>query len=78
MLLSTQSDQIDFQVNKSFRKYMKRVTQVPDFMYDLSHIFDDKTDIYMDICHVCELGNRIIAQEIAKVIMPVLKERGVL
>ncbi len=78
MLLSTKSEQINFQVNSSFRDCMIRATQIPSYVYDLSHIFDNKTDIYMDPCHVWEEGNRIIAQEIEKVILPVLKENGVL
>lgn len=78
MLLSSPGEQIDFQVNRSFRKCMENMTQKPSYIYDLSGIFDYEPDVYMDICHVWEKGNRIIAQEIGKVIGPVLKESGVL
>ena len=61
MLLSTKSDQINFQINKSFRTCLERMAQIPSYMHDLSYIFDGKPDIYMDICHVWEEGNRIIA-----------------
>lgn len=77
MLLSTPSEQIEYQVNKSFRKYIEKMSQLPSYIHDLSDIFDDIPDIYLDICHVCEEGNRIIAQEIGKVILPVLLESSV-
>lgn len=38
-------------------------------MTDLTHIFDGLEDIYIDICHVSEQGNQIIAQEIFNVIV---------
>lgn len=37
-----------------------------DYIFDLSHIFDYTTDVYMDHCHVFEKGNDIIADEILK------------
>ncbi len=55
---------------QSFRKYMSKATDIPDYIYDLSHIFDGQDDIYMDICHVWEKGNAIIAEEIKKIILP--------
>ncbi len=39
-----------------------------EFIYDLSSVFDDVHDVYMDICHVCEKGNKIIADAIYDVI----------
>ncbi len=37
--------------------------------YDLTHIFDDKKDnIFIDFCHVNSIGNRIIAEHLAKII----------
>ncbi len=54
-----------------FRDYMqeRNVVETHDYMYDLSHIFDEIDDIYVDSCHVCERGNRIIASEIYKRIL---------
>lgn len=37
-----------------------------DYIFDLSDIFDGVSDIYMDVCHVYEKGNEIIADEIYK------------
>lgn len=73
MLLSARSDQIDFQVNQSFRQYIERAPCVPAYIQDLSDIFDNKPDIYMDICHVCEEGNRIISNKIMEAILPAIK-----
>lgn len=49
-----------------FRRYMmdRKVEQTYDYLYDLSHIFDDIDGVYIDLCHVYEKGNRIIASEI--------------
>lgn len=37
-------------------------------MTDLTHIFDEAEDVYIDICHVNEQGNQMIAQKIFNVI----------
>lgn len=57
---------------KEFRKCALDVHRTYDYIYDLSHIFDDK-DVYMDHCHVYENGNEVIADEIYKVINEVVK-----
>lgn len=59
---------------ESFREHMNQIQDRPAYMYDLSHIFDDEDDVYMDVCHVWENGNRIIAQEIKKIILPCVQE----
>ena len=61
-------------MKKPFREYIREKTDLPDYIYDLSHIFDWETDVYMDICHVWEKGNRIIAKEIAKVVLPEVRK----
>lgn len=48
---------------KEFRKGAPNICRTHDYIYDLSHIFDDK-DVYMDHCHVYENGNKVIADEI--------------
>ena len=68
MLLSIQSRKIDRLVKESLREYIHRKRDLPDYIYDLSHIFDGENDIYMDVCHVWQKGNQIIAQEIEKII----------
>lgn len=52
---------------KDFRKAAPIVSKSHEYIYDLTDIFD-KEDVYMDNCHVYEDGNKIIAQEIYKVI----------
>ena len=51
-----------------FRRRIRPVADRYEYIYDLSHIFDNKTDIYMEDCHVYEKGNRIIAESIYTVI----------
>jgi len=50
---------------KAFRAAMesKSVKELT-YIHDLSHIFDDVSDVYMDAAHVWEKGNKIIAKEI--------------
>lgn len=52
---------------KDFRKCAPEICKTHEYIYDLSHIFDGK-DVYMDHCHVFENGNRIIAEEIFKMV----------
>ena len=43
--------------------FYKNVIQVkPDCMEDVTCLFDNESDIYLDICHVTEHGNEVIAQ----------------
>ena len=74
ILLSASSDYMMQYMKKPFREYIREKTDLPDYIYDLSHIFDWETDVYMDICHVWEKGNRIIAKEIAKVVLPEVRK----
>ncbi len=43
-------------VSESIRGY--------DYIYDLTSIFDEKKDVYYDICHYTDNGNRIVAESI--------------
>ncbi|MBD5521747.1 MAG: hypothetical protein HDR03_11130 [Lachnospiraceae bacterium] len=69
ILISMQSHRGRKLVKESFRKYMALTPELPDYIYDLSNVFDGENDIYMDICHVWEKGNQIIAREIKKIIL---------
>lgn len=53
---------------KEFRHRIKPITDIYEYIYDLSDIFDNETDIYMEDCHVYEKGNRIIAESVYKTI----------
>lgn len=73
MLLSVNSPELFRLMEGSFRKRISQMVKLPKYMYDLSHIFDDEKEVYMDHCHVWEKGNEIIAREIIKVILPELR-----
>lgn len=53
---------------KFFRERMsnKKIKEENSYIFDLSHIFDNTTDVYMDHCHVFRKGNEMIADEILK------------
>lgn len=53
---------------KEFRHRIKPIADTYEYIYDLSDIFDNETDIYMEDCHVYEKGNRIIAESVYKTI----------
>ena len=74
MLLSMLRPELSLQRQESFRQHMLHMTDKPEYLYDLSDIFDEEDNIYMDAIHVCEMGNKIIAREIYKVILPVIEE----
>lgn len=73
MLLSMASDKAELFKKYSFRESIAHLLDKPDYIHDLSHIFDDMDNVYMDVCHVWENGNKIIAQEIKKVIQSKIK-----
>lgn len=60
----------NMRADDKFRDYMqeRNVLATHEYIYDLSHIFDNTNDIYKDICHVYEKGNQMIASEICKCI----------
>ncbi len=57
---------------REFRKRAPEICKTHEYIYDLSHIFDEE-DVYIDLCHVFENGNQIIADEIYKIIKKVAK-----
>lgn len=77
ILLSMISTQIDYYMKESFRKNINELSEKPEYLYDLSDIFDGESGIYRDICHVWEKGNFLIAKAVKKVILPVLEERRI-
>lgn len=50
-----------------FRERAAEIENTHNYIYDLTYIFDD-VDVYMDICHVYERGNGIIAEAVWKTI----------
>ncbi len=51
-----------------FREKVKAVIAACDYIYDLSNIFDNETDVYMEDCHVYEKGNNIVADAIYSIV----------
>lgn len=68
MLLRSFLTDVADQQKFDFRDRIKsqNICEQYDYIFDLSAIFDGISDIYMDICHVNERGNEIIADEIYK------------
>jgi len=52
-----------------FIRYIREnhIVQTYDYIYDLTALFDDWFDVYMDIAHVNEKGNYIIAEAITAI-----------
>lgn len=40
-----------------------------DYLYDFTHILNGHDDVFIDLCHVTEDGNRIIAENVFKLLM---------
>lgn len=57
-----------------FREEIRLTAFTYDYIYDLSDIFDNENDVYMDGYHVFEKGNKIIADSIYGVVQGVLEE----
>lgn len=56
---------------REFRECAPEICKTHEYVYDLSHIFDNEA-VYMDICHVFEKGNQIIADEIYKTVKDIM------
>lgn len=54
--------------NKEFQTNISDKIKNIDYIYDMRSIFDDIDDVYIDILHVCSLGNKIIAKKIYEVL----------
>lgn len=54
----------------------RKIESQYDYIFNLSHIFDNVTNVYMDHCHVFEEGNEIIAEEIMKRIYSFILSKG--
>ncbi len=67
----------DYSFMAGFRDAMKRnnIELSHPYIHDLSGIFDEVEDVYVDTCHVYEKGNEIIAREIYKYIERSIDER---
>ena len=61
--LSSMYDKKELEECKQLRRKMKNIGDKYSFICDLSDIFDD-IDVYMDLLHVYDEGNRIIAHHI--------------
>lgn len=72
LLISLPGNQVENYATNAFGKKLANLAEIPDYIYDLSHIFDGEEDVYMDVIHAWEKGNRIIAKEIKKIILPQL------
>lgn len=46
-----------------------------EYMYDLTSIFDNKANMYYDICHATDEGNAVIAQNVEMYVRERMKEK---
>ncbi len=53
---------------EEFKKRFEEISEQYRYIYDLSDIFDNKQDIYIDECHVFEKGNQLIAEAVYQII----------
>ena len=75
MLLSVPNGCMVARMEKGLRQFMEKTQGVFNYIYDLSHIFDAQENIYMDKCHVWEVGNKIIAEKVEQIILPEIQKR---
>ena len=73
MILSIMSRHISNLIEGAFRKSIEQLPELPDYIYDLSHILDGQSNVYIDLCHLWEKGNEIVAEEVKKIILPAIE-----
>lgn len=66
-MLFHENNDIFMKCAKEFRGRAREIVKSHGYIYDLTDIFDDE-DVYMDIIHVYEKGNEIIAEHIWNII----------
>lgn len=66
MIKTMYTDEV-FEELKLFRENASQMQEDYSFVKDLTYIFDDE-DVYMDLCHLYEKGNQIIADSIWNII----------
>ena len=54
-----------------YHHFEEKLAQLPD-TYSLTRVLDEHTDVYTDNCHVTLEGNRILADEIAERLAPII------
>ena len=57
-----------FQGYRPFYEGAKKMMKSYDYLYDLTHVFDGTSGVYSDGVHYDENGNRIIANEICRIL----------
>lgn len=60
-----------YKIANQFRDKAEKITNSHSYIYNLTHIFDD--DVYVDIAHVYDNGNEIIADHIWNIIKDSIK-----
>lgn len=52
----------------TFYAMVNKNRQSKNFIFDLTHIFNDSPNVYLDDCHVTDKGNRIVAKQVYDVL----------
>jgi len=60
--------------DKLFREEGEKMAAEEDWFFDFSHLFDGHDNVYIDMCHVYEKGNEILANAIYDCIKEEVKE----
>lgn len=64
-------------VKKNYDEVKREMeTTKREWLIDFTHIFEGKENVYFDLCHVYEQGNRIIVKNMMPYILTMIKEAG--
>ena len=61
---------------KNFSDSIKKWADKYEWLHDFTHLFDEYDNVYIDKCHVNENGNKIIAQQVWKLLYRTLDSMG--
>ena len=70
------SKQLSKQYHAVYPKIKERLRAIDFNAFDLSGIMDTDQELYIDMCHVAPLGNRIVADKIFEIIQFQSKRRS--
>lgn len=69
------TDEKDLEIIKKFYDEAKRLIASQSFIHDFTSIFEGEEDVFFDVCHTYEKGNRIIAKKMLPTVVDEIRKR---
>ena len=75
-IVDTENYEVAIKNANNARAQIKYDAEKTEWLYDFAAIFDDESEVYLDVVHCTEKGNRIIAEQMFKLLEKLLLRNG--